>query len=256
MNVQHAPRFLETPASSDIVVFIHGFMGSPCQFDELAGAVHRLGCSAASLLLPGHGGSSGDFSSGTFARWQGHVDAEISRLSCEYNNIWLAGHSMGGLLAINAAVGSSGSVRGIFTLACPFKLITFSAHTAKVRVRQAFGGKNDPVKSAYLRNSSVSPSPGLIWHTRKPAAELKILMSTARSNLPNVRVPVTAVYSTSDELTSIVSLDILKEELTGAKLAIVRLTESLHAYYTEKDQAVIEEALLGLIFSSGAPQTA
>ena len=247
MDNPHAPQLLINPASSGIVVFIHGFMGSPRQFDRLAEAVRKQGCSAATLLLPGHGGSARDFASSTFQCWQSHVDAEIERFSCDYKNIWLAGHSMGGLLAVNAAVRFGGYVRGIFTVACPFKITTFSAYTIKVRIRQVLSGKNDPIKNAYLSNSSVVPSPSLIWHGRKPAAELKKLMIAARNNLPQVRVPVTAVYSTSDELTSIVSLDILKEGLTGAFFEPVTLTESLHAYYTEHEQSVIEQSQIKLI---------
>jgi len=222
-------------------------MGSPRQFDRLAGAVHRNGCSAAALLLPGHGGSAKDFSLGTFSGWQSHVDAEVERYSCDYKKIWLAGHSMGGLLAINSAVRFGQSVQGIFTLACPFKIITFSAHALNVRIKQVFSKKNDPIKIAYLSNSSIALSPGLLWHTRKPAAEIKKLMLEARNNLSQVRAPFVAVYSASDELTSIVSLDILKAGLTGASLESLVLADSLHAYYPEHEQLLIEQALLKLV---------
>jgi len=56
-----------------------------------------------------------------------------------------------------------------------------------------------------------------------------------------------AVYSASDELTSIVSLDILKAGLTGASLESLVLADSLHAYYPEHEQLLIEQALLKLV---------
>ena len=256
MTDLHKPQLYLNPASNDIVIFIHGFMGSPRQFESLAQAVHRQGYSAASLLLPGHGGPARDFGLGTFKRWQHHVDTEIERFSGEYTNIWLAGHSMGGLLAINSAVRFSGHVRGLFTIACPFKLTAFSAYALKTRIRQVFCRKGDPVKAAYLSNSSVVPSPGLIWHSRKPAAELKKLMLAARSNLPQVRVPVVAVYSAADELTSIISLDIFRAELTEVCLKPVLLTESLHAYYTAQEQAAIEQELLQLVMEGAYDEKA
>jgi len=243
-NIQHKPKFYENSASSDIVVFIHGFMGSPRQFDSLAEAVHRQGYSAATLLLPGHGSTARDFGSGTFERWQSHVDAEIERYSCNFSNIWLTGHSMGGLLAINTAVRYNKYVRGILTIACPFKIIPLSAYTIQTRTRQVF---RKTIRAAYLSNSSVGMSPTLIWHSRRPAAEIRKLMSAARGNLSQVRMPVTAVYSTSDELTSITSLDIMKRELTKAPFESVVLKESLHAYYTEYEQTMIEQALMNLV---------
>jgi len=240
---------LDNPPENGVVIFLHGCMGSPRQFDRLATAVHKQGRTAAALLLPGHGTTARDFAAGTFARWQSFVDAEVERFSGAYADVVLAGHSMGGLLAINAATGCSytihSSIRGIFTIACPFKLTTVSAYTIKVRLKQAFSRKNNPIIKSYRDGSSVPPSPSMIWHTRKPAAEIKKLMLAARENLPSLRSPVFAVYSASDELTSVISLDIFKKELTGARFEHLLLTDSLHAYYPEHEQALVEQALLG-----------
>ena len=85
----HAPLFVENPAHKGIVVFIHGFMGSPRQFDRFAETICQQGYSAAALLLPGHGGSAKEFASGSFERWQSHADSEVERFSQDYNNIWL-----------------------------------------------------------------------------------------------------------------------------------------------------------------------
>jgi len=222
-------------------------MGSPRQFDSLAEAVNKHGCSAATLLLPGHGGSAKNFASGTFESWQSHVDSEVERYSRDYQNIWLGGHSMGGLLAINAAVKFNRFVRGIFAIACPFKLTMFSMYATKIRLRQFFCKKDDPIKAVYLSNSSIALTPNLLLHSRKPGAEMKKLMFAARNNLPEVCVPVTAVYSTSDELTSIESKDILKKELVKAPCETTILTQSLHAYYTEKEREIIEKALINLV---------
>jgi len=222
-------------------------MGSPRQFDRLAEFVRQHGYATAALLLPGHGGSTRDFGSSTFESWQNHVDAEVERFSRDYENIWLTGHSMGGLLAINAAARFDKCVRGIFTVACPFRITTFSAYTLRIRFRQFFSKKTDPIRVAYFSNSSVAPSPGLLLHTRKPASEIKTLMHAARNNLSQIHVPVTSVYSASDELTSIVSLDILKAELTGAPIEPIVLKDSLHAYFPEHEQIIIEQALLRLL---------
>jgi len=247
MAASHAPLFLEGTKKENLVVFIHGFMGSPRQFDKLARIAHKQGCSAAALLLPGHGGAAKEFASGTYERWQNHVCAEVEMYSRDHTDIWLAGHSMGGLLAINAAVKHSLHVRGLFLIACPFRITTVSVHAIKVRIMQVCCRKNNPVKSAYMNGSSVTLSPGLIWRTIRPTSELKTLMQAARDNLPNVRVPVTAVYSKSDELTSIGSLETLKAELTGAPLKELLLTDSLHAYYPEHEQSIIEESLAEML---------
>ena len=243
---KHAPIFLNNPTDKGLVVFIHGFMGSPRQFGELGEAVHKRGFAVASLLLPGHNASIREFASCTHDRWQSHVDSELERFSRVHADIWLAGHSMGGLLAINAAARYGGHVRGIFSIACPFKLATFSANTVKARLKQAFSAE---VSAAYRNGSSVPVSPSLIWRVRKPAAEVKKLMRVARENLRYIRAPVFAVYSASDELTSIESLEILSSGLAGASFEHLLLSDSLHAYYPEREREMIAQALLGFVCS-------
>jgi len=191
----HVARFLENPAKKGIVIFIHGFMGSPRQFAGLIDAAQSQGYSTAALLLPGHGGSVGNFAASTFKRWQNHVDSEIERFLENYTEILLVGHSMGGLLAINAAVRFSRYVRGIFLIASPFTITVFSVHAMKTRLKLALSKRNDPIKVIYLSDSSVPLSLNLLWGVIKPSLEFRKLMRTARKNLPKIEVPVTAVYS-------------------------------------------------------------
>lgn len=249
MSSLHAPKFCANPVSNGIVIFIHGFMGSPRQFDRLLEAVHSEGYSAASLLLPGHGGSSKDFVSSTFIHWQSHVNHEVERFIRDYKNIWLVGHSMGGLLAINAAIRYSSHIRGLFTIATPFKLVTFSIRATKVLMNLLFSRKSSPMKTAYFAGCGVNPSSSLFWHALRPVGELKKLTNFTKDNLPNVRAPVTAVFSASDELTSIGSLDVLMTGLTGTVFDQVLLSDSLHVYYPEHEFARIEQALVSMVLA-------
>lgn len=251
----HKPLFLDNSADKGIVVFVHGFMGSPRQFDKMAENVHCQGYSVASILLPGHGATTKEFSSCTMESWLNHVYTEVERYSRSYDNIYLVGHSMGCLLAINTAIKYSERVRGVLLIACPFKLKGFSVHSLKVRIKQAFYRKSHPIKAAYLAGSSVPLSPSLIWHSAKPAAELKKLILITKDNLPDIHVPVTAIYSSADELVSIDSLDILRTGLKQTAIKYIALSDSLHAYYPEHEQAVIESTLLHCMGVEASKQT-
>jgi esterase/lipase len=157
---------------------------------------------------------------------------------------------MGGALALNTAVKHSKHINGIFLIACPFKFAGLSLNTVRVRRLQVFSKKNNPIKKAYIDNSSVKPSISLIGHILKPKRELKKLISIAKENLPNVFAPVIAVYSASDELVSVSSVNILRSGLTGTDVEQVLLSDSLHSYYTENEYAIIEQALLNMVFTS------
>ena len=243
----HEPLFLKNSGKNSIIVFIHGFMGSPRQFDMLAHSAYSHGYSAYSLLLPGHGSTARDFSSTTMDMWQTHVDAEIGRVAFEYDSVFIVGHSMGCLLALNTAVMQKGHICGLFLIACPMVLKGFSLQSLKVRLKQVFFRKSHPVKAAYLTGSGVPLVPSLIWLSTKPAVEVKKLTLLAKHNLQDIDIPVTVICSSSDELVSLDSLRILKIGLRQSAFDSITLSDSYHAYFPEHERSIIESALLSAV---------
>ena len=253
MNDQHSPLYKKNPDSKGLVIFIHGFMGSPRHFDGLAELAYEHGCSVSSLLLPGHGRSAKEFAACSAEQWQGYVDSEISRFSAEHDSIFLVGHSMGGLLALNAAARfggspaasvSGGPVSGAYVLAAPFELAMLTANSMRSRTRMAFSRERKQIGATYKLGNSVRPSPYLLTHIARPYKELKKLMRGTRELLGDIRVPVTAAYSPRDELVSFESLSILEHALDGVCLSKVALSDSLHDYAPEHERRLIEQALL------------
>jgi carboxylesterase len=243
----HEPQFLESAGKAAIVVFIHGFMGSPRQFDRLAKVAHDNGFSTMSLLLPGHGSNLKDFSNTTLENWADHVNIEIGRLSTAYSRIFIVGHSMGCLLAINTSLKYRENVYGLFLIYCPFKMGYLSIAAIRTRMRRIFYKKTNPIKSAYRTACSVQLSPSIIWRFIKPTIELRKLIAITIDNLQHLHIPATAIYSSSDEVVSTSSLDILEQGSKHTSIKSILLSNSQHAYFTEEEQAVIENALLNAI---------
>ena len=299
MNDAHAPAFRVNPAEKGLVVFIHGFMGSPRYFDGFSEAMYQQGYSVASLLLPGHGSFAEEFAFSTMEQWQNHVNDEVVRFSRDHGKIWLVGHSMGGLLALNAAIKSgagrlrdageassdrqsssdeqprddpqsreagvnpaAGRVRGVMMIASPFKLALFSAKATINRLKMIFYRRNHPVKAAYIAGNSVRfsffywlasgayhrflPRFRLVGITR-PLIELEKLIQATKKTLPLTRVPVTAVYSLSDELVSVRSLETLKSGINGAPVGELIICNSLHAYIPDNERAVVQRTMIKFI---------
>jgi len=247
MNSTHAPRFLENKDSSEIVVFIHGFMGSPRQFDRIAELTHKGGYNAQIILLPGHGGTLKEFSSSTYRMWRSHLYSELDRLSESYDKIWLVGHSMGGLLALCAGRYPSRKISGIFLISTPMELTFLSKEDIKIRLAQVFLDEDHYVNKEYIGKSSIPRTHSMPFHALAPMVEVRKLMSVTRALLPKVRIPVEAVYSVSDELVSIRSLKILKSGLVHAPLKYTVLVDSLHAYFTDEEKELIDKALLDFL---------
>jgi len=246
-ELTHEPRFEQGSVDGEIVLFIHGFMGTPRQFDNLVDAVRLQGYSCASLLLPGHGGSVKEFSKTKYTSWQEHVDSEVKRLSETYSKIWIVGHSMGGLLALNASIKFPEHICGIFPIACPLKIVYVSAHAFRINFKKFFRKKSNPIRVAYIKFSSIPRNFSLLWYIHKPDFEFLKLQSKTRKILPQIKSPIVAVFSIKDEVTSIKSLDVMRSELKNCDFKAVMLQESLHAHYPKHEQATVERALLEFI---------
>ncbi|MCL2200354.1 MAG: alpha/beta fold hydrolase [Oscillospiraceae bacterium] len=240
----HAQSYLFAPGSTKAVIFIHGFMGSPRQFDRLAGAVHKRGFNAVILLLPGHGRSSRDFSLSTAEIWQKYVQDEIERLSAKFTDIWLVGHSMGGLLALGAAAKPHKALRGVMTIASPFKLTALSRKDIKIRLITVLASDENKIKSEYMGKNSVPVTSKIFLHTLGPMVQVSLLMRSTRAKLPSITLPVVSAYSKGDELVSFRSLEIIRSEISAIPFEEVVLERSLHAFYTEKEKVILEEALI------------
>ncbi len=243
----HTPQYRQHDTADKLVIFIHGFMGSPDQFDSLQEAVFNEGISCKSVLLPGHGGSTAAFIKSGAADWEQHVQNEIERVRERYSQIYLVGHSMGGLLALNASLQKENKIAGVFLLATPLK-VNFSLKAAWARIRLLAYAKDHETKAAYLKAKSVSLNNPLYYPLLlKPSLQFYAVAHKARKNLPQVSVPVRMIHSKRDETVSANSGRLLLEGLTAAKTDAVALEQSWHAYYPENEQAVIRRKLIDFI---------
>ena len=92
------PFFL--PGGSTGVLLIHGFTGLPAELVMMGRYLQQRGCTVLGVRLAGHGTTVEDMSHMTAEDWLDSVrdGYAVLRGSCEH--IFVAGHSMGGLLAL------------------------------------------------------------------------------------------------------------------------------------------------------------
>lgn len=103
-------------SAKKVILFIHGIVGHPNQFNLLYPVIPD-GHDYHSILLAGHGGSVDEFSGVTMQEWQDQVDQSIFELSRKYDEIYIVAHSMGTLFALQRAQKSS--IKALFLLAVP-----------------------------------------------------------------------------------------------------------------------------------------
>jgi len=250
MTISHQAFEKMYPNADTIVVFSHGFIGSPNQFEEMAELAYQNGCSVLSLLLPGHGGQAKDFRTFGLDDWERHLEHELRRVSASYEHIILVGHSIGGLLCLNAALDKNPKIKAVLLISSPLKL-RYSPKPLLIGMRlHLFPKRTNELLDAYRKSSSITGASMfhyLFW--RKQVTDMYRLMAKTKANLPAVRVPTTVIYSTKDETVSPKSAALFRNGLTNTDVNIIALHASHHAFYPAEERAVIHQELLRLIFS-------
>lgn len=237
------------------VLFIHGFLGSPRQFQYLEPIVRKSGCDAYSLLLPGHGGTLSDFVRSGRSKWQSYVSREVERLRAQYESILLVGHSMGCLLAVNAALKDPAGIRGILALALPLYM-RVSARGMQINWRYVTGRMRKRDERMQAAKEFCGVSDVFLWNAARMIPRVfDVLYMTwqSRVQVTKLRVPLSVVHSPGDEWVSRRTLAFAQNKLRDAD--IILLSESGHFWYADVDRQIIQNKLAQLLEQCGAGQS-
>ena len=114
-----AEPFILNPAGAPALLLIHGFADGPAVFAQLAPPLADAGFAVRALRLSGSGVPPAEMRGTTLAAWRADVDREIAALRAARPDrpIWLVGHSLGGALAVDAALRPGNDVAGLVLLA-------------------------------------------------------------------------------------------------------------------------------------------
>lgn len=227
----HRPFLYETEGSRTAVLMVHGILGSPVQFEAAAKMLHKQGYTVMGVLLPGHGGSAGDFAAAKADDWHREVRKAVLLLKRRYERIVIVGHSMGGLLAINEAVENGAD--GVILLSTPMRVV-LSPRAVFMSLRMLFGDpmKDGEIHQSYRRANSVQKGTVRTYLAWVPRFwDLRSLIRKARHLLIQVRCPVLIIQSRRDETVSWKSHRVLAKGLQSATVEVLLLEKSLHSHF-------------------------
>lgn len=118
INPQAKP-FCLSGSTEKALLMLHGFTASPSEVYPVARLVHEQSCCTVSgILLPGHGSDPARMNQCRWQDWYGAVRTELTELRQSYEKVFVGGLSMGGLLALNAALDMEG-LQGVISINAP-----------------------------------------------------------------------------------------------------------------------------------------
>jgi len=223
-------------------------MGSPNQFQDFINTVHDAECSFYAMLLSGHGFCINEFAKYNVHDWEQQVQGELDKLKNKYDKIYLFGHSMGGLLALNASLNKDNKIAGVFLLSTPLKMNTFNLIFFIKKLKLLLYSKSHNVKATYMKSNSIDMSNVLLYPLIiKPTINFYKLLHKTKMNLEKISVPVCMVHSTNDETTSYKSAKLLYEGLCNTKREHITINKSWHAYFSEDEWSIVAQNLSDFI---------
>jgi carboxylesterase len=240
----HSPFQYEAIGMETAVLMVHGILGSPVQFEDIAKALHGQGYAAAAVLLPGHGESAHAFAKAKTADWQREVREAVLGLRKCYKRIFLIGHSMGGLLSIIEA--AEHHVDGVILISTPMRLKSgFKALRISLRILLGDPERDDDVLQCYRKANSVQKGPLWVYPLWIPRmAGVLTLMRKARHLLGCVHSPVLIMQSRQDETVSWRSQRILADRLKNASVESLMMEKSGHSWFQPDEMKMLQERII------------
>lgn len=189
------------------VILIHGLTGTPANMAPLARTLSRSGFKVRTPLLLGHGTCVEDLFRAKMEGWVASVDRAYDSLANECDEIYVAGQSLGSLLAINLALDQRRPVKKIACLGTPLRLLPLLekfllpiSHIPPIREIIRYSKKNwewsvaDEMGREMYKNASYDriPVPS-VW-------QLQRLQKRLLARLGELDIPAIIVHSRRDKV--------------------------------------------------------
>lgn len=236
---QHVPFLIGPEDAERACLLIHGFSGTPTEMRDLGNALAEQGIRVYGMLVAGHSGNPDDLVLSRQNEWLASAEEGLTRLA-SYPSVFVAGLSMGGVLALSLAIRHPERIAGIVTLSTPtrftgglqVKLVPLARYFVKWFYPLSYLNFNDPkvqaevLKQARLRDPNVIidfSDAEIVASIKKlvrlpvPAiAELVRMTNQTRRNLSKVRLPLLIIHSKRDQTVNPLCADELYRLTTAA----------------------------------------
>ena len=276
--------FMIGPEEAEIAcLLIHGFSGTPTEMRSLGDALAEQGIRIYGVLVAGHNGDPEEFVVSGRKTWLASVEEGLAQLA-SYKTVFVAGLSMGGVLALNLAIRHSERLTGVIAMSTPTRLES-SIKTRLVPLARYFIkwfyplkalNFNNPkvqveiLKQAQSRNATITTidfdNPQVVNYIKTlvripvPAiAELFALIHQTRRMLSKLRIPLLIIQSKRDQTVKPECAEELYQLTTSTPSKSLHwLAESDHVITTGVEREEVYQLVLSFIkmTSSHALETA
>jgi esterase/lipase len=225
------------------ILLIHGLTGSPHEFIPVDQALSAAGYHTRRVTLPGHGDNPAKrFHETSALELLDHCSAEYQKIAEEVDEVYIVGHSLGGICTLLTAAVRPPKLKGIVVFSAPYEYAYFYNYVhglARVPLGQLLRGiymaPRDRVKF-------ITPN-SRPWHMPKLVQQSRIIFSLMKEHLHHINVPVSLAHSLYDLTIPYAEMQKLAEKLgkSSGQVKTTTLTRSGHRIFPiskDMDEAI------------------
>ncbi|MDQ2817614.1 MAG: alpha/beta fold hydrolase [Candidatus Eremiobacteraeota bacterium] len=179
------------PGQAGGVLLLHGFTGSPFEIRALGESLHRQGYGVLAPALPGHATLHTDLDSLTAADYFAAAEEAYETGMRIFNRLYVAGLSMGGVLALHLA--ATRPVSGVLAISTPVFLSPFAAMALPI-VHQWLPKAYAPANISAWQGNVVGYKTASVVAFKTVADVLE----NVKAALGTIHAPIMIVHSTRD----------------------------------------------------------
>lgn len=255
------------------VLLIHGLTGTPAEMRLLGKRLHREGFTVHGVQLAGHCGDEDDLLATGWRDWYASVEKAAKTLRERVDHLFVAGLSMGALLALLLAAERPELVDGVGVLGATFRYDGWNmpriarlsfllplvkalglARRRSFQEESPYGLRDERIRghvsSAMLGGDSAAAGlPGNPWHS---LADLYQLAKRVRRRLGRVRAPCLVAHATEDDVAHVRNAHLVVSGVR-APVELLLLSESYHMITLDRERRLLGDRLSG--FFAGVAET-
>ena len=219
-------------------LLIHGFTGSPKEMRPLGEALNQNGITILGIRLAGHATQPTDMIRTRYRDWLASVEDGINLLKDSYDQVFYAGLSMGGVLALTAA--ATFQPAGVLALSTPFEL----AQDWRMKFAHPMSYLFPWIKKDHSNNDGHVDYPA---YPTRAIAELNNLTKVMQKSLEEINVPILMINSKADPVVPYAHTERFKQALKTDVLEQVTLKTSGHAITEDVEREIVFESAFRFI---------
>ncbi|MDF3982251.1 alpha/beta fold hydrolase [Luteibacter sp. PPL201] len=246
----------------DGVLLIHGLTGTPTEMRLVGKGLNRAGFTVVGVQLAGHCGTEEDLVATSWQDWYDSVERAAEQLRGRVDRLFVAGLSMGAVLALRLAAVRPEWVDGVGVFGATFRYDGWSMPWIERRFnfllpilkRLGIGRKRSfieqppyGIRDERLRaqvssamHSGDAKSAGLPGNPWFAVAEMMWLARDVRRRLANVVAPCFVAHAVEDDIASVANADLVARNVSGP-IEMLLLGDSYHMITIDRERRMLIE---------------